>query len=175
MKINIVKEAGYEIALEGISLSYKQPIANMEAVSRKIFNKEDGSNKFLESIILWIDIVAPRYWWIQMDSYRVGITKQSEATLHSIMNKQVTIDNFEGNIPRNTIERLNQLISENDLYQLKRELPEAFLQRRIICTNYLTLRRIIRQRRKEYFKEWNLFITEIYKQVDRPEYLVDII
>ena len=38
MKIKVLREAGYEEALLGLSLSYEQPIENMPKVTLKLFN-----------------------------------------------------------------------------------------------------------------------------------------
>ena len=79
MKVEILKEAGYDEALLGLSLSYGTTIERAEEVAKKIASKNGGHNKFLESIIMWIDVTAPRYWWSQMDTYRM-MTKQSQST-----------------------------------------------------------------------------------------------
>ena len=89
MKVDIIEEAGHEWALYGMALSYKDRKLNPEdwwtsqrakAEKRAVIlaGKDGGHNKFLESICVWLDIEAPRAWWSEMDTYRVGTTKQSE-------------------------------------------------------------------------------------------------
>jgi len=78
MDVKILEEAGYKHALYGISLSYNKDIENMEKVSKSLCKLDGGHNKFLESIVVWLEINAARYWWQEFDTYRVGITKQSE-------------------------------------------------------------------------------------------------
>jgi hypothetical protein len=157
MNIKILNESGYKEALLGLSLSYGQPISKMGSVADKLFNKDGGHNKFLESIQVWIDITAARYWWQQFDTYRIGVTKQSESTMHTIMKDFLTQDNFEGCIDSEILRILNDYIRIKEFDNLKRTLPESFLQRRIVCTNYKTLRHIIKQRHNHKLIEWKWF------------------
>lgn len=48
---------------------------------------DKGHNKFLESIEVWIDIDCPRMIWQEIDTYRVGVTKQSDSTMHTLLKK----------------------------------------------------------------------------------------
>ena len=80
MKIKILKEAGYDEALLGLSLSYNTKIERMDKVAAKLYCKDGGHNKFLESICVWLDITAARYWWQEFDTYRIGVTKLGSGT-----------------------------------------------------------------------------------------------
>jgi len=82
MRIQVLEESGLSHALLGLSLNKNQPLDNMLTLSDKLASKDGGHNKFLESIAVWLDITAPRYWWSQLDTYRAGVTKQSESTMH---------------------------------------------------------------------------------------------
>ena len=86
MKVEVVNESGYTEALLGLSLSHNQPIENMADVALKLASKDGGHNKFLESIYIWLDITAPRFWWQEADTYRLS-TKQSESTMHTMTNR----------------------------------------------------------------------------------------
>jgi len=65
MKVTILREAGYEEALLGLSLSYGQPVEEMPQVASILYRKDDSESKFLRQICIWLDITAPRYWWQQ--------------------------------------------------------------------------------------------------------------
>ena len=171
MKIHVLREAGYYEALLGLSLSYNRPVEEMEDVALKLCNKDGGHNKFLESIVVWLDITAPRYWWQQFDTYRVGVTKQSESTMHTILKRPLTQDDFEGDISWDTLAHLNLLIEGKELDQVKRELPESFLQRRVVCTNYKALRHMINQRYNHKLIEWRWFCEEMYHRLNRREFI----
>jgi hypothetical protein len=171
MRIKVLDEHGYELALLGLSLSYRQDSEKMPEVARRLALKGGGHNKFLESITLWLDITAPRYWWQQFDTYRVGVTKQSESTMHTMTKRPLTQGDFEHPIPAETLAHLNDLIAGKDWKQAKWLLPESFLQRRIVCLNYMALQRMIRQRATHKLEEWRAFIDQVVKQVSHPEFL----
>jgi hypothetical protein len=169
----VLREAGYEEALLGLSLSFNQPVDKMEPVATRLCHKDGGHNKFLETLAVWLDVTAPRYWWQQFDTYRVGMTKQSESTMHTLLRRPLTQDDFEGEIHPATVDRLNALIATKEFDQVKRELPEAFLQRRIVCTNYKTLRHMLVQRASHRLSEWQAFIGAVLHQLARPDLLAD--
>ena len=89
MDVQIMAECGVVEAMVGLSLSYGvgKSYEEMLEVAKKLYNKDGGHNKFLESIVVWLNIDAPRYWWQQFDTYRVGTTKQSGSTMHTIMKR----------------------------------------------------------------------------------------
>lgn len=174
MRIHRLDEHGYDAALLGLSLSYKKQPETMASVAANLVKRSGGSHlKFLESICVWLDITMPRYWWQQFDTYRVGVTKQSESTMHTLTGEYLTQSNFCGKIPESVIDRLNDLIRKRDLHQLKKELPESFLQRRIVCTNYKALRHIYWQRVNHHLREWNVFLDVLLSQLEHPEFITE--
>ena len=72
---------------------------------------------------------------------------------------------IEFTIGIDVITDLNWLIERKRFDEVKRLLPESFLQRRIVCINYKTIRNIILQRRVHRLKEWQFFCTELRKQL----------
>jgi hypothetical protein len=171
MEVRILNECGYDEAMLGLSLSYNKRREDMPRVAERLSVKDGGHNKFLESIAVWLDIKAPRYWWQEFDTYRVGMTKQSESTMHTILRRRLTADDFEGKLPSEVLAMLNHLIESKDFDGIKRLLPESFLQRRVVCTNYRTLRNMILQRESHRLQEWQTFISGVLAQVERPELL----
>lgn len=171
LSVRVLEEHGYESALAGLSLSFNQDPDKMENVARHLAFKGDGHNKFLESIVLWLDVDAPRYWWSQFDTYRVGVSKQSESTMHTITKRPLSQEDFSHPIPLAFLQALNQAIRLEQWYEAKAMLPESFLQRRIICLNYMALQRIIRQRRDHRLPEWHEFIDQVLDQVQHREFL----
>ena len=172
MEVKILKECGYEEAIYGLSLSYNvTDLKKMREVADNLAHKEGGHNKFLESIILWIEIDAPRYWWSQFDTYRIGVTKQSESTMHTLMKRELDHNDFEDLLSLPVIDTVTLLIRYKEFELAKAHLPESFLQRRIICTSYKSLRVMIQQRRTHKLKQWHYFIEEIYKQIQYKQFL----
>lgn len=173
MKVVVLEEHGYEAALLGLSLSYRQDPTRMPAVARRLRFLGDGHNKFLESIVVWLDMTAPRYFWQQFDTYRVGVTKQSESTMHTLTSRPLAPGDFAHPVPGEYLAHLNRLIGEDDWEEAKAALPESLFQRRIVCLNYMVLQRMVRQRRTHRLPEWRTFIAEVLENVEHPELLDD--
>ena len=171
MKTTVLNESGYREALLGLSLSYNRDLNKMESVADKLAFKGDGHGKFLESMVVWLDITAPRYWWSQVDTYRVGVSKQSESTMHTILKREIGQSDFERDVHPDYLEHLNNLIKEGKLVEVKQALPESFLQRRIVCLNYATLQRIERQRRTHKLPEWQSFCDSVLLGVKYPKWV----
>jgi hypothetical protein len=51
--------------------------------------------KFLRQIFVNVDITAPLYWWKEMDKYQIGITTNSESTMHKLASTPITLECFE--------------------------------------------------------------------------------
>lgn len=174
MRVKILSEHGYDEAMLGLSLSYNQPIEKMENVAIRLAPKDGGHNKFLESIFVWVDIVAPRYWWQQFDAYRIGVTKQSESTMHTLVKRPLTQNDFSEVIPAWYMDYLNNLIEEKRFFILKSCLPEGFLQRRIVCLNYKSIRHIMKQRGLHKLFEWREFCLAMVNGLKHGELIRDI-
>ncbi len=171
MKVRILEEHGYDAALLGLSLSYDQPSERMASVASRLRFRGDGHNKFLESIVAWLDVTAPRYFWQQFDTYRIGVSKQSQSTMHTMTARSLRQEDFSHPVPNEHLEHLNRGIAAADWERVKRDLPESFLQRRIVCINYMALQRIVRQRRSHRLAEWPMFVEQVLAGVDHPELL----
>ena len=164
MKIEILEEAGFQWAMKGLARSFNQGVSKMPKVALNLSPKDMGHNKFLESIVVWMDIEAPRFWWSEFDTYRVGITKQSNSTMHTLKRQPLNQYNFEYPIDENYIDVLNDMIKCNaDIDIIKNALPDGFLQGRTVCTNYKVLRNIILQRRNHKLPQWKFFCEEMEK------------
>ena len=169
MEVIILREAGWEEALYGLSLSYKDRATpynqwwtperkeKMRKIAAALAHRDGGHNKFLESMQVWLDIEAPRYWWSEFDTYRVGVTKQSESTMHTLSKRDVTADDFGGRVLTATLNKLNWDRGQIAIDVLKSFLPESYLQRRVVCTNYKALKNIVKQREGHRLPEWQMF------------------
>ena len=189
----ILEESGIDAALYGLGMSfgitsglpYKQFVAgkffnNKEEPSpyRKMLDRaaklapmDKGHNKVLESMTVHFMVRAPRYWWQEFDTYRVGMTKQSESTMHTLSKRVTTPEDYEPGTPHKLIAEVNGAIQgfgeDNgpDLVTLKKILPEGFLQRRVMCSNYKTLRHICLQRKNHRLPHWKKFLNDMTAQL----------
>lgn len=101
-----------------------------------LVKRGDEHAKVLRGVVVWCEINAPRYWWIEMDTYRVGAERlSSESTMH-----------IEG-----------KGLPEEELIKMKEELPEGHMQKRVWMFSYQTLRRIYFQRKDHKLPQWRIF------------------
>jgi len=184
IKVEKSDEAGYTAALQGVAHNKKQETEKMTVVAERLAAMDGGHNKFLESMIVWLDVRAPRYWWQEADTFRLS-SKQSESTMHTLTAELLAVDmddvvsaekfiadNFEPNsCSVQTLRWIHEAAQKKDIIEIKKKLPEGFLQTRMWCMSYKTLRNIILQRRTHRLPHWKEFIRQTLEQVDHPELL----
>lgn len=162
---------GVAVAIMGAMLSYGKTsfedfttapfrpelLDRVEPLAFKLVRSGAGHDKFMEQIIHYLVIEAPRYWWSQFDTYRVGTSKSSESTMHTLMKKPLTQSNFQLPIGDAALANLNDLIASKKFNEAKNALPEGFLQTRLVVTNAKTLRNMYLQRKDHRLEEWKYF------------------
>lgn len=194
MDIKILREAGYAEALLGMSLSFYDHAIPLEEFwdddkkgkaqkrANTLAHKDGGHNKFIESIQVWVYIKATRAFWQEFDTYRVGMTKQSSSTMHTLDKRPVGREDFEVGTSEKVINAFNYCLCEykdpesehfKDITRLKENLPEGWLQERVVCTNYKVLRNIYMQRAKHRYKRWRLFCNFLLENLEFPEFIKD--
>ena len=177
MRYKVLHCAGYEQAVLGMMLSYGKTSfddftatdEDRERVATKLAPMDGGHNKFLEQIQYWILVQAPLFWWKQADTYRVGISKSSESTMHKSWKNGLTQEMFETPIFKDTLNNLNNSIREYNSPIVKPDrkkyletliignLPDAYLQTRLLNVNAKCLRNMYFQRGDHKLKQWREF------------------
>ncbi|HBF36293.1 MAG TPA: hypothetical protein DDW50_03130 [Firmicutes bacterium] len=131
--------------------------------------------KFLRQIFVSMDIVAPDYWWKEMDTYKVGTAANSTSTMHKLTSRTLTGDDFSwddltpfreelmGHL-NDLISRFKELTKNNETDQAKKiwrqliqDLPMSFLYTRTWTGNYENLRNIYHARSNHKLSEWHDF------------------
>lgn len=137
-------------------------------LSQKLTKAGTEHCKHLRLIQVWFDITAPRFFYIEFDTYKHK-ENVSCSTMHTLMKKPVSEEDFEkDNIPTSLIEKINtyiKLYQETSDAEEKRDyliackniLPEGFLQKRTVCTNYQTLLNMYKQRQQHRLSQWRYF------------------
>lgn len=64
------------------------------ALMQKLAAAGTDHGKYLRMITITADITAPRFFWEQFATYRVGVTMNSCSTMHTITDKEFTLDDF---------------------------------------------------------------------------------
>lgn len=105
-----------------------------------LVKRGDQHSKAIRGIVVYAEINAPRFWWQEADTYRVGTERlSSESTIH-IQGKG---------------------LSTEELIKMKSELKEGTMQKRIQMFSYQALRRIYYQRRNHRLPMWHDFCAWI--------------
>lgn len=60
----------------------------------RLRNAGTDHRKFMRMITVYVDILAPLYWWKEFDTYKVGTVANSCSTMHKIAVKEFTVDDF---------------------------------------------------------------------------------
>lgn len=150
---------------------------------RRLYKAGTEHRTYARMVQVSMDIVAPLYWWKEMDRYTVGKSQVSCSTMHKIAAKEFELDDFshehlsdaclgisEGYafIPefvfKDLIDTLNQArkkyIETKDKkwwWQMIQLLPSSYNQRRTVCMSYETVFKIIRERTGHKLDEWKDF------------------
>ena len=147
------------------------------ALAKKLIRSGSEHRKFLRMIHVQFDIRMPRYFATELDTYKIGTTKNSSSTMHLITKKELTIDDFSCNeVTKEALDGecsvLNGLIcvynkckdipEEEETAKLtfeaiKQLLPESFMQMATYDMDYETLLSIYHQRKNHRLSEWHTF------------------
>lgn len=149
---------------------------------KKLIRGGSEHRKFLRMIHVQAEVLAPRYWWAEMDKYKY-IEANSSSTMHLITKRELTVNDFsfDTSIGSETIDYLLEAINcrieacnkkgidgihvysqeEREQYfrEIKQLLPESYNQRRMIGTNYECLLNIYHQRKNHRLTEWHEFCS----------------
>ena len=145
---------------------------------KKLIKGGSEHRKFLRMIHVQFDIRMPRYFATELDTYKVGTTKNSSSTMHLITKRELTLDDFsyeeEGKEDMELLLKLlNRLIMDYQTYtkrpdadkkkqktnamfrRIKQLLPEGFMQMATYDMSYETLLSIYHQRKNHRLSEWS--------------------
>lgn len=143
---------------------------------KRLVKSGTDHRKFMRMLVVYVDIIAPLYWWKEFDTYRSGVEKNSCSTMHKIHTKRferedfsieqlincdeqhwiVCIDNIISAI---NVAREKYLETKEQKYwwQIIQLLPSSYNQKRTIMLNYEVLLNIYYARKNHKLSEWHDF------------------
>ena len=152
---------------------------------KKLVSAGSDHSKFMRMITVTCDITAPRYWWTEFDTYKVGTVRNSCSTMHTIHQKEFTLDDFscehlmsrktltenERNVELTYVHALQVTLSflnaarekyletkdKKYWWQMIQLLPSSYNQRSTVQLNYAVLRNIYHSRKAHKLDEWRDF------------------
>lgn len=153
------------------------PGENDLALAKKLVKAGTDHRKFLRQIMVSVDITAPRYWWMEFDTYKVGTVANSESTMHTITKKPFEISDFSWN-ELNDEKAIEEVIAWLNAFReeslaFKKEgldemakigwegiiqlLPQSYNQMRTVTLNYEVLLSQYHARHDHKLDEWRKY------------------
>ena len=157
MIVKNIKTAFIEESLEFSGL----PFSRGKPKEKTLFSLANASQrshgKFLRQMMISFVATAPFYWWTEFDTYKIGTTRMSTSTMHTLM-KGVDQSHFEDKIAQSYIDAINEEIKSGDLIKVKALLPASFCYTSYVTMNYEVLRTIYRDRITHRLPQWKQFL-----------------
>ena len=154
--------------------------AGDNSLMQRLANAGTDHRKFMRMMPVYVRITAPLYWWKEFDTYKVGTVANSCSTMHKIMDKEFTIEDFS--VERmsdyllvgvealvDTLNTLRDLYINYDKYDdpetpkqkiwdsVIQLLPSSYNQTRNVMMNYEVLANIYKSRKDHKLDEWREF------------------
>lgn len=176
---------------------------NDKCLAQRLIKAGSEHRKFLRQIMISFDVVAPTYWYLEFDTYKVGVTSNSCSKMHKLMSRPLTLDDFSLDyIPGKCIEMVNlvRVLNEAmdiyhhfDEYKQKGKLcesltdkkqvfltvlqllPMSYNQRRTVTMNAENLLNIVNQRSHHKLKEWHDFIDAMRDGTPKLSFLWELV
>lgn len=158
---------------------------------KSLVNAGTDHSKFMRMITVSFDIVAPLYFWKEFDTYKIGVVRNSCSTMHKIEARPLVLNDFskKGLEPADIEMLLSVILYINSLILEYKEatgehklqvhrrivklLPDSYLQRATITTNYQVLRSIRNSDRKTHkLLEWR---EDFMKFIDSLPYAKELL
>lgn len=136
----------------------------------------------MRMITVYVDLIAPLYWWKEFDTYKVGTVANSCSTMHKITAKEFTLEDFScEHLEGRAMNTLEDVVDDLNYYreyylsmdkqkvpaankkakelwwQMIQLLPTSYNQRRTVMLNYEVLANIYKSRRNHKLDEWHTF------------------
>ena len=193
MNFKTLEVAGWEPALYGMRFPLKSLYKadsyydgdnfiigpNDYNLAKKLWKAGPEHRKYLRQIQVWVKISAPRYWWSEFDTYKIGTSANSFSTMHKILTEDFDQTDFEWmfeardwdievefrnylDVLKMVRDRANDDPKYKEHYQqlLKCMLPESFIQTRAVNLNYEVLATMYHQRKNHRLPQWSKDFVE---------------
>lgn len=143
--------------------------------------------KVLRQMFISCDITAPLYWWKEFDTYKVGVTSNSQSTMHKLCSRPLIKHDFSFEdmhenecIVNEVIDNLNARIHDYQVTKNKnlwrtiiQLLPCAYNQARTITMNYENVLNMYQQRKRHKLAEWRSYCYWMYYDLPYFKILID--
>lgn len=155
--------------------------------------------KYLRQIFCTMDIVAPTYWWAEMDTYKINTTRNSCSVQHKGASRDFVLEDFtidgltnlekidscDADEASSDISNILKIVNKwrkkyvesgktnYNYFRIMREmLPTGYDYRTTWSGNYENLLNIYYWRHNHKLSEWHILCDEI-KKMPMMEFLID--
>mgnify|MGYP003611636991 CR=1 FL=1 len=180
MNVENIKVYGLEEALANAGLPFSKGEPKEQTLIKLANSGQRSHAKFLRQIMIGFNITASGMFMKEFDTYKIGVTRMSTSTMHTLLKQPLDYDNFsfhniynsEYDIPieeefKKTLDiifEFNKKVlksnKSNDvkLMLIKTVLPESFNYISYITMNYEVLRTMYNDRKNHRLPEWKMFL-----------------
>ena len=160
------------------------------SLAKRLFNGGTEHRKWMRMVYVWVDIWAPRYWWSEFDTYKVGTAANSESTMHKLKDENFNQEDFEFDwgVSEYADEHMEDALKalkeiqldyqkadsrEKEKYHrlMKQILPESFIQKRTVCLNYEVLANMYKQRKNHRLPQWSVDFVGFINSLPYSEFI----
>lgn len=168
----------------GCGIPYYEIGKNDLGLMKKLAKNGSVHAKYRRMIVVYVDILAPLYWWKEFDTYKVGTVANSCSTMHKIHEKEFTLDDFshehldkyKGIIPDHVDQNPYDVLVDDIIgclnyarevyletknkgawWAMIQLLPSSYNQKRTVMLNYEVLANIYHSRKDHKLDEWREF------------------
>lgn len=142
------------------------------ALLRKLFKAGREHRKFLRQIFVSMDVQGPIFWWLQFDTYKIGVTTSGTSKMHKLHSEPITAESFSlADFRREDRDIFELIVKACEMFRkeyvttgnaycwdaLLRLLPESYNQMRTVTMNYENVANILSQRSNHKLQEWHEF------------------
>lgn len=145
--------------------------------------------KFMRQIFVSVDITAPAYFMAELDTYKIGVTRNSSSFQHKGTSNRFTIDDFEVDNEifehcwyweqiLDTLNVLRDKYLETKDYKyfrcIRQLLPQSYLYHSTITMNYENVLNMVHQRKNHKLTEWSKSFIEWARTLPYAQELIFI-
>ena len=151
------------------------------SLMEKLSKAGTSHSKYRRMMTVYVDILAPLYWWKEFDTYKIATVANSCSTMHKIHEKEFTLEDFSHEHLLSAVDGTDEYYSPwffmgmicgvlnryRTLYletkdkrywwQLIQLLPSSYNQKRTVMLNYEVLANIYHDRKNHKLDEWREF------------------
>ncbi len=168
MKVKNIKWYGLGEALDHAGLPYDKGCPQIGTLTKLANATQRSHAKFMRQIMLGFVVEAPLYWWTEFDTYKNGVSRMSNSTMHTLLSKKLDYDDFEIGCSLNFYDELFdriEWVKKQDNYTdaekllvIKKILPSGYKYTSYITMNYEVLRNMYHDRISHRLPEWQVFL-----------------